>query len=217
MAALNVEAMRARWERLSERERLLSGALMAAGVVVALTLVVFLVGSALGSLEDTNQELRQALRDIEEHRDAYLKVKGKASQMEARLGHGGFQLEGFLEQAATQSDVTILETTERQPLVIANKKYIERAVDLHIRNVKLDALSKFLRRIETGPNLVVVMGLKVLTRDDKHEDLDVEMTVSTWERAPDVKGAHKPGAGGKEKEKEGGGSGAPPAGKETKG
>ena len=68
----------------------------------------------------------------------------------------------------------------------------------------LENLAKFLRGVETGPNLVLVTGLNVRTRDDKHEELEVEMTVTTWEKAPDVKkaggttGAAKDGKDAKE-------------------
>jgi type II secretory pathway component PulM len=188
MANLKMDGLKARWERLSERERLLVGAGAAATFLVMLAVIVFLVNSTLGDLRDDNAEIRQALKDIEANREAYVRVRSKVAQVESRIGKGTVQLEGLLESAANASDVLISETTEKPPVQIKNTKYIERAVDLRIRKCTLDQLAKFLKKIETGPNLVVVTGLHARVRDDKHEDLEVEMTVSTWERAPDKKG-----------------------------
>jgi hypothetical protein len=39
-----------------------------------------------------------------------------------------------------------------------------------------------MKAIESGRNLVVVTELHITTRDDKHMQLDVEMSVSTYQR-----------------------------------
>jgi hypothetical protein len=203
-----IEDLRSRWERLSERERMLVGALGLVVIGLVMVVVGFVIGSNLSALQDDNNDMRQALNEIQNRRDSYSKVRSKTSQLEARLARGQVQLGGLLESAARESQVEIAETNERQPTTVANKKYIERDVDLRLPKVTLDALAKFLRKIETGPNLVVVTALNVRIRDDKHEDLSVEMTVSTWERAPDAKGGHK---------KEGAAAPGEAAGKESKG
>ena len=64
----------------------------------------------------------------------------------------------------------------------AGKKFIERSVDLHLKPMTIDQLTKFMKAIETGKSLVVVTSLGVRTRDDKHQQLDVDMSVSTYER-----------------------------------
>lgn len=190
-----LEGLKARWDRLSERERMLVGLLGAAAVLIVLVIIVVLGDSALGDLRGTNQNIRQALKDIEAHRDAYVRARSKTAALESRIGKGSVALEGFLESAANQSDILISETNEQQPQVVKNTKYTERNVDLRIRKCNLEQLAKFLRKIETGPNLVVVTGLTARVRDDKHEDLEVEMRVTTWERAPDKPGAKKTGPG----------------------
>ena len=48
----------------------------------------------------------------------------------------------------------------------------------------LEPLAKFMRRLEQNAgNLVMVTQLSIRARDDKHVDFDVDMTVSTYERA----------------------------------
>jgi len=177
-----IDALRDWFERLSQRERTMVSALGVTFVVLVTLIVGFLITDGLSTLEERNAAMRQALRDIETQRDAYLRAKAKTSQLETRLGTGGMQLGGYLEQAAKEAGVEIPESNERPP-VAAGKKYVERSVDLRLQKVKIDALAAFLKRIETGPNLVIVNSLLVRTRDDRHQELDVEMGVSTYERA----------------------------------
>jgi hypothetical protein len=186
-----LQKLRDRWERLSTRERTMVGALGVTFVVMVTLIVGFFITDGLATFEERNADMRQALRDLDTKRDGYLKAKSKVQQLEARIGHNPIQLGGYLEQAAKEAGFEIPESSERQP-VPAGKHWTERAVDVHLRQVKLDALTKFLKKVETGPNLVVITALNIKTRDDKHQDLDVEMTVSTYERASEKK--EKPGA-----------------------
>ncbi len=185
-----VTDLRGRWDRLSDRERTMVSALGMGLLALLIVVIGFSIAGSLSDLEDANNDMRQALRDIAEHRDSFQRAKAKTAQLEVRIGHGGVQLQGYLEQAAKDAGVEIAETVERQPAPVG-KKYMERAVDLRLRKVGLESLARFLRRIETGPNLVAVTALNVRTRDDKHEDLEVEMTVSTYEHAVDKPGAKK--------------------------
>lgn len=176
-----MQALRDRWERLSQRERTMVGALGVTFVVMMILIIGFLITDGLASMEEHNADMRQALRDLDTQRDNYLRMKAKASQMETRLGQTPVQLQGYLEQAAKEAGIDIPETKENPPTP-AGKRFVERSVDLGLHAVTLDQLVKFMRAIETGRSLVVVTRLNVRTRDDKHEQFDVEMSVSTYER-----------------------------------
>ena len=199
MAAMTSGAggLRERWDQLSERERLMLSALVAVAVVLLLGVSAFLVHSRLGDLQDDNADMRRVLKEIEQNRESYQRLKNKSQSVESRIGHGGIQLEGLLEATANQSDVEIADTTPRPAVAVANKKYTERSADVRLRKVTIDKLAHFLRKLETGPNLVVVTRLSARVRDDKHEELEVEMTVTTWEKAVDAK---KPAGGGEAKD-----------------
>ncbi|HEX2570244.1 MAG TPA: type II secretion system protein GspM [Polyangia bacterium] len=190
--------LRARWERLTERERRLLLAFFSTLIVLVVGATILVINNGLTTLESENDEIRQALRDIDGGREAYQRAKAKTASIEVRMGSGNVQLQGFLEQGAKEAGVEISETTERQPVPVG-KKYLERAVDLRLRKVTVEQLAKFLRYIETGPNLVVVTSLNVRTRDDRHEDLEVEMAVATYEHAP----ADRPGRKKDNKEEKG--------------
>jgi hypothetical protein len=182
--------LRNRWDRLPERDRRMLLLLGVTFVVCAVGLTTYVISGRLSALQEENSDMRQALRDLESGRDAYQQTRAKNAQLEVRLARGAVQLQGYLEAAAKEADVEIAETTERQPAA-AGKAYIERAVDLRLPKVTLEQLAKFMQRIETGPNLVVVTALNVRTRDDRHTDLEVDLTVSTFEHASDQKPGHK--------------------------
>jgi len=176
-----MQALRDKWERLSQRERTMVGA-MGVTFVLMLTLIVgFLITDGLSSMEERNADMRQALRDLDTQRDSYLRLKAKTAQMETRLGTTPVQLQGYVEQAAKEAGVEISDSSDR-PAVSAGKKFIERSVDLHLKPMTIDQLTKFMKAIETGRSLVVVTQLTVRTRDDHHQQLDVDMSVSTYER-----------------------------------
>jgi type II secretory pathway component PulM len=174
-------ALRDKWERLSQRERTMVGAMGVTFVVMVTLIVGFLITDGLSSMEERNSDMRQALRDLDTQRDSYLRLKAKTAQMETRLGSQPVQLQGYVENAAKDAGVEISDSTDR-PAAAAGKKFIERTVDLHLKPVTLDQLTKFMKAIETGRSLVVVTSLTVRTRDDKHQQLDVDMSVSTYER-----------------------------------
>lgn len=177
--------MQERWERLSPRERTLITGAGATFLAMVTVISGFLITDGLSSVEEHNSDARQALHDLETQRESYLKAKAKSAQLETRLGRTPVQLQGFLEQVAKEVGVEIPESNEEPPQV--GKQFTARSVQLRLKQVTLDNLSRFLRGIETGPNLVVVSGLNVRTRDDKHQELEVELTVTTYERNAEKK------------------------------
>jgi general secretion pathway protein M len=176
-----MQALRDRWERLSSRERTMVTALGVTFVLMVTMVVGFLVTDGLAAMEERNDAMRTALRDLDTQRDNYLRMKAKAAQMETRLGSQPVQLTGYLEQAAKEAGVEIAESNDLPPAP-AGKKFIDHSVHIRLRPVGLEELTKFLRAIESGRSLVVSTSLSVRTRDDKHEQFDVEMTVTTYER-----------------------------------
>ncbi len=181
-----------RWERLSPRERTLLTALGATFIVMLTLILGFVVTDRISTVEGENADARQALLDLETQREPYLRAKAKASAMEARMGKTPVQLQGFLEQVAKDSGVEIPESNELTPQP-AGKQFMERSVTIRLKQVTLDSLAKFLKGEEGGQNLVVVTALDVRTRDDKHENLEVEMTVTTYERVSDKTKSSKKG------------------------
>lgn len=186
-----LQALRDKWERLSQRERTMVGALGVTFALLVTLIVGYVISDGLATLEERNADMRQALHELETGRDAYLRMKAKTAQAELRMGQTPVQLNSYLETASKEAGIEIPESNERsQPT--SNKAFVERTLDIGLRNVTLEQLTKFMRAVENGRNMVIVSQINVRTRDDKHDTLDVEMSVSTYERAKDGgKGAKK--------------------------
>jgi type II secretory pathway component PulM len=184
-----LQALRDKWERLSQRERAMVAALGVTFVVMVTLIVGFLISDGLATMEERNNDMRQALRDLDTQRENYLKMRAKSQQLEVRLGASPVQLGSYLETASKEAGVEIGDATERS--APAGKNFVERTIDMHLHAITLEQLVKFMKAIETGRNLVVVTQLHITTRDDKHMQLDVDMSVSTYQRDTSKPGAKK--------------------------
>src|SRR5688572_622111 len=121
-----LDKLRDRWERLSSRERTMVTALGISSVLFVTLIVGFFITDGLATFEERNAAMRQALKDIDSHRDSYVKAKAKLQQLEARIGPGGVALGGYLEQAAKEAGVQIPESNER-PATPAGKQWVEKS------------------------------------------------------------------------------------------
>jgi hypothetical protein len=186
----------AEWERLAPRER--RGLVV---LVIAIVSVIFIGGtyytfSSVGDLEEDNAAMREALTAIAKHRDEYLEAKSRSQQQEQRIGNDPPQLTADIEAAAHEEQIEIAESSER-PTTPAGRRYVEHDLDIKIREVGLQPLTRFLRRLETGPRLIFFTRLSIKRRFSDADKLDVEATATAFERVREEKGKKKPGDTGK--------------------
>ncbi len=173
-----------RLESVPARQRLLIVSISAGVLFLGLLMVAYAAYDRIDTLEQDNDAMLRALRDIEKKRSAYVGAKAREQALDARLGQGTLQLSGFAEQIAKEVGIKIGESNPRNPEALG-KKYIQQSVDLRISKVGLEPLLRFIRRMETyQSNLVMVTALAIRARDDKRQDFEVGMTLSTYERAP---------------------------------
>jgi hypothetical protein len=185
------------WERMAPKQRRWILGLAAACLGGFMLLVTTLAFSSISDLEEGNADIREALAAIAKHRDEYLEAKARNAIQEARIGIDPPQLTGDLEAAARAENVQIAESSER-PEAPAGRRYVQHDLDIKMREVDLQGLSKFLRRVETGPRLIVVTRLSLKRRYSEAEKLDVELTATAFERVKEDKkkkpeGPGKPG------------------------
>lgn len=174
------------WERASPRERR-SVTILAVTTVISIVLVSgWVLFSRLSDLEEGNADIREALAAIAKHRDEYLEAKSKTAMQEARIGTEPPQITADIEAAAREENIQIAESSER-PTTPAGRRYIEHDVDLKLRDVDLQSLTKFLRRVETGPRLVFFTRLGIKHRYSENDKLDVEATATAFERVREDK------------------------------
>lgn len=171
----------AEWGRMAPRERRWVTALAVCVAGMAVLLVTYFVASTIGELEDSNADTRDALVAIAKHRDEYLEAKARGKADEARVGNAQPQIMADLEAAARELSVQIPESTER-PAVAAGRRYMQHDVDLKLRQVDLQTLSKFLQKVETGAHLIVFTRMSVKRRYSEQDKLDVDLTATAFSR-----------------------------------
>ena len=182
-----------RMARLDAREqRILSGALIALGV-----LIVFMLPIGLTALEHSrrgeNQALRDAADNLEDNRDQIERAKQEKAATLQRYAKPAPPLAAFLAGLATEAGVEIPESQDRQ-VVPHGKKYTERSTKIALHKIGMLKLSKFMERIEQTDNPVSISSLNIRKRGPDPDSYDVEMVVSAFDRstAPDKPVAKKP-------------------------
>lgn len=170
------------WERLAPRQKRSLTILTAVAVIAIVFLGTTFAMSDISDLEDGNAAIRDALTAITKHRVEYLEAKSRNSIQEARIGNDPPQLAGDLEAAARAESIQIAESSER-PTVPAGRRYIEHDTDLKIRETDLQSLTRFMKRVETGPRLIFFTRLSIKHRYSEDSDkLDAELTATAFEK-----------------------------------
>ncbi len=188
-----LQDLKGSWERLSQRERNMVLGLGGALLLVVVVFVGFTIQSGLEELEENNDAMRKALRDLDQYKDAYMVQRQRMAALEVRISRTPVELNRFLETAASGAGISISESVEMQP--VEGDRYRQRGMEIKLRKVSIEQLAKFMKEIETSQQLVQITSLSVNTRWNQHQDLDVEMTVSTYER-------REGGGGGRAREKD---------------
>ena len=179
-----VKYLSAEWERMAPRERRWVAGLSIAIVSVATALGVFLFFTTISELEEGNADIREALGAIAKHRDEYLEAKARAEAQEQRLGSVPPQLVADIESAAREESLQIAESNERPSG--AGKRWLEHAVDLKVRSADLQALTNFMRRVETGTRPIFFTRLSLKRRFSEEGKLDAELTATAFERVKEA-------------------------------
>jgi type II secretory pathway component PulM len=167
---------------LAARERML---VLSAGVLMLITLVYFVVivpVAAIGARAsdrldsaETNYEVMKRLRAD------YDDVTRRLASVEGRIRRGSrSNLRTVLESMAQKSQVTV-ESMEPQAAP-AIPPYRETKVEVGLKGVTLPQTISYLHAIETSADLLTVKNLRIRSRTDKPQLLDVTFTVSSFER-----------------------------------
>jgi general secretion pathway protein M len=166
---------------LEPRERLL----VSVGIgLFALFLVWTLVLSPLiGVASQRGQRLEvadQRLRVMEALRRDYDDVRARLADVERRIQSGPKgNLRTTLESLASQASVKV-ESMEPQASP-SHPKYHETKVEVGLANVTLAQTVTYLHQIETAPQALSVKSLRIRTRPEQPELLEVSFTVSSFE------------------------------------
>ena len=167
---------------LAARERML---VASAGVLTGVALVYFAavvpilaVGSRASDRLDTAETNYEVMKRL---RADYDDVRQRLDGVESRIQSGSRgNLRTTLESLAQKSLVTV-ESMEPQTAP-SNDRYRETKVEVGLKSVTLPQTVAYLHQIETASQLLTVKSLRIRTRADNPDLLDVTFTVSAFER-----------------------------------
>jgi type II secretory pathway component PulM len=167
------------FNNLSSRER---GLVTGAGFLTAVTVVYFgavvpvlAVGDRASDRLDGAETEYEVVRRL---RIDYDGVQQRLQGVEGRIQKGARgSLRTTLETLAQKSQVTV-KSMEPQSAP-SNDRYRETKVEVTLEGASLPQTVKYLHEIETSGELLTVKTLRIRTRADKPELLDVVFTVSS--------------------------------------
>ena len=166
---------------LEARERLLVsvvGALL--GVALLYVAVVAPILRASDRGEERLATADQRLQVMQRLRRDYDDVRGRLADVEQRIRRGARgELRTTLESLAQQASVKV-ESMEPQASP-AHPKYRETKVEVGLKNVTLAQTVHYLHEIDIAPQALSVKSLRIRTRPEQPELLDVSFTVSSFE------------------------------------
>lgn len=168
--------------QMNARERRLLGILGFVGAIVLLLAVPFTLEAIIHSDRSEDDDLRQALSDVQDARGRVRERQARKDAIAARYARKAPPLAGFLEQTARQQK---LEVTDSTPLpdVPHGKRYIEHGSDIHLKKTGMLALSRFLESLEKSGFPVAVTRLNIRKRTGEPDSYDVEVGVSSYDRS----------------------------------
>ena len=175
-----LQRLRAAFGNLAARERLLVSIV---GVILAATVLWLGVVQpvlAAGARVEQRVTLAEQLELMKRLRREFDDVHHRLTVVEERIGKGSKgNLRTTLETLARQAAVTI-ESMEPQASP-ANDRYRETKVEVGLKQVTLPQTVRYLHEIESTEQVLSVKALRIRTRVDQPDLLDVTFTVSSFE------------------------------------
>jgi general secretion pathway protein M len=167
--------------QMNSRERRLVTVLGFVGAVLLLLAIPFGLEAFIRSEQSDNDDLRQALSDVQDARNRVRERQAKKDAIVQRYAKTAPPLAGYLEQTARQQK---LEVTDSTPLpdVPHGKRYMEHGTDIHLKKTGMLALALFLESIERSGFPVAATRLNVRKRSGENDSYDVEVGVSSYDR-----------------------------------
>jgi type II secretory pathway component PulM len=169
------------FDDLSERERVLVSIV---GVLAVVLVIYFgVIQSSLGLRSDARQRLTQAeqqLTAMSRLRNEFDDVNERLTSVEQRIQSSTRgNLRTTLESLALASQVTV-DSMEPQATP-SDDRYRETKVEVALKEVTLQQTVSYLHEIESSEEVLSVKSLRMRTRKDRPDFLDVTFTVSTFE------------------------------------
>ncbi len=166
---------------LSASERRLLGV---AGAIITFVVVwLAVVQPVLGARRNAAARVETAQRQlavVQRLRAEFDEVNGRLSSVEERIARGPRgNIFTLLETLATRSAVKVESMEPQTPL--SSEEYRETKVEVVLKSVTLGQAVNYLHQIESAEQLLSVKSLRMRTRRDNPQLMDVTFTVSSFE------------------------------------
>jgi hypothetical protein len=173
--------LRALFMNLSMRERLLVSAVGGLGVVLLGVLLLLQLLAAGDRLDARVAAAEQQLEAMNRLRREFDEVSVRLRSVEERIQKGpSGNLRTTLESLAQKAGVPKVESMEPQASP-THERYRETKVEVGLREVTLAQAVNYLHQLEQTPQPLSVKTLRLRTRQDRPELLDITFTVSSFE------------------------------------
>lgn len=169
---------------LTERDRKLLMSIAGFCMLLIIYLVIFSFGSAVGSLEKKAAKLEQDALKVKKLKAEYLNSSNTLKKLMKGSKRRSTPLISEVEK------ILLNENIDRKDFSIRDKQvrdqneeviYDERAVDVEIKNVPLNKMIDILYSVQARPSNLKISGLRMKTRFDNSNSIDVYFRVSTFE------------------------------------
>jgi general secretion pathway protein M len=168
--------------QMNARERRLLAVLGLVAGLVLLLAVPFGMEAVVRSDMSDNDELRQALADVQDARARVRERQARKDAIAQRYARKAPELAGFLEEEARKQKLEVLDSTP-MPDVPHGKRYVEHGTNIHLKKTGMLALAEFLQSIEKSGYPVAVTRLDIRKRSGENDSYDVEVGVSSYDRS----------------------------------
>ena len=167
---------------MSAREKRLALGMVIVMGTFAIFIVVFFVDSAIGDLEEENMVRAQTLKFISKKKPEYLEDKRLEATGRTHSLTKPTPLRTLVDGVANKVDTPDPDTKELSDQHHGNE-WIVHAVEVTIRNMGLEKLTKFMEEVEANRRKFPIAITKLEIRNKKRtpDSFDVKMTISTYE------------------------------------
>jgi len=169
---------------LSQRDQRV---LIAAGAFFVLLFLYLGVDSVLQGYDKLEGRIATKRGEIEKItllREQYMEAHKQLADIKAKLDRmeKGFSVLSFIEDLANKQNIRENIGSVKPKRIPLNDNYDENIVELKMNNVSLSELVDFIYKIENSGHLLKVKRLRIKTRYDNRDLLNVTMQVTTYKR-----------------------------------
>ncbi len=138
----------------------------------------------LRSVQSETEVLDMDLPRVQRMAAEVRRLQAELARVEARIQPGEkTNLFTVLENLAAEAQIRDQLESIKPKQPSGNPRYPETRVEVRLRDATLKQAIQYLYRIETAPMLLIIRSIRIKARDDDSQLLDVNFSVSSFERA----------------------------------